>query len=272
MSNYIVGDIQGCYTELTALLKQVNFNEASDTLFVAGDLVARGPDSLSTLRFLKSLGDNAKVVLGNHDLHLLAIHAKIKKNKRQDLLDSLLAAPDVDELINWLAQQPLIQKIPDTNAYVTHAGLSPQWRVKDAIEQAEFVHKKLSGGIEKREKWLARMYGELPNSWADVKTKTDRFRFSVNALTRMRYCHEDGSLEFDCKESPNNAPKGIKPWFELTSELTDCSWVFGHWAALMGECAHPNVYALDTGCVWGNHMTMLRWEDKKLFTQIKYCE
>jgi bis(5'-nucleosyl)-tetraphosphatase (symmetrical) len=279
MAIYLVGDIQGCFNELTSLLMQVNFDAKTDTLYLAGDLVARGPNSLETLRFVKSLGKSAKVVLGNHDLHLLAVHAGIKKAKKSDNLSALLAAPDVDELMDWLAAQPLLQRIPNDNpyskketinqgshAYMSHAGISPQWQLTEALEQAKFVHTKLAS-ID-RNIWLALMYGEEPNNWHKAKTDVEKFRYSINVFTRMRFCFNDGSLEFTQKESPENThDNNIVAWYELSETITNTAWVFGHWASLMGKSSHPNTYPLDTGCIWGNHLTMLRWHDKKYFKQ-----
>ncbi|MCP4990568.1 MAG: symmetrical bis(5'-nucleosyl)-tetraphosphatase [Colwellia sp.] len=281
MAIYLVGDIQGCHDELINLLKHVSFDDKADTLYIAGDLVARGPDSLKTLRFVKSLGSSAKVVLGNHDLHLLAVYAGIKKVKTADKLAALLCAHDVDELMNWLAAQPLIQSIPnrtiisdivtqeaadDNPAYMTHAGISPQWTLDDAITQAAFVQSKLAS--DERNTWLSRMYGEKPNNWTQAKTEIEKFRYSINALTRMRYCFMDGSLEFEQKHAPSvNNSNNLRPWYELSSTINNTTWVFGHWASLMGKSSHDNIYPLDTGCVWGNHLTMLRWHDKKYFSQ-----
>jgi bis(5'-nucleosyl)-tetraphosphatase (symmetrical) len=279
MAIYLVGDIQGCFNELTSLLLQVNFDAKTDTLYLAGDLVARGPNSLETLRFVKSLGKSAKVVLGNHDLHLLAVHAGIKKAKKSDNLSALLSAPDVDELMDWLAAQPLLQIIPNDNsaskketinqeshAYMSHAGISPQWQLTEALEQAEFIHTKLAS-ID-RTIWLALMYGEEPNNWHKAKTDVEKFRYSINAFTRMRFCFNDGSLEFTQKESPEKThDNNIVAWYELSKTITNTAWVFGHWASLMGKSSHTNIYPLDTGCVWGNHLTMLRWHDKKYFKQ-----
>jgi len=281
---YLVGDVQGCYSELTALLKKVDFNTSSDQLYLAGDLVARGADSLATLRFIKSLGRCAKIVLGNHDLHLLAVYAGIKKIKKSDKLTDLLAADDIEELMTWLAQQPLLQTIPsikndnnveiEAQAYMTHAGITPQWSLNDALEQAHAIEDKLQSAD--RNKWLALMYGESPNNWHNAITEIERFRFSINALTRMRYCFSDGSLEFNQKEAPikqssntiKTKPKNnIKPWYELSKTIDKHAWVFGHWASLMGICSHANIYPLDTGCVWGNHLTLLRWHDKKTFVE-----
>ncbi|GLX79130.1 bis(5'-nucleosyl)-tetraphosphatase, symmetrical [Thalassotalea insulae] len=266
MAIYFIGDIQGCYRELRALLKQVNFTPSDDQLWAAGDLVARGPDSYATLKYLYSLGDSFKTVLGNHDLHLIATYVGLKKAKANDKLDELLSAPDVAELINWLASQPLLRKLPEEDVYLSHAGLPPQWTIEQAVAMAEFAQKKLNS--VKRDKWLARMYGEQPNSWNQVKSKEDKFRYTINAFTRMRYCELSGALEFHNKLSPKDSPKHLKPWFELaTNQLQNCYWIFGHWAALMGEVPHNNLFALDTGCVWGGDLTLLRWHDKRLFTE-----
>jgi bis(5'-nucleosyl)-tetraphosphatase (symmetrical) len=281
MATYLVGDIQGCYIELKALLEQVNFNKESDILYLAGDLVARGEDSLNTLRFVKSLGASAKVVLGNHDLHLLAIHAGLRKAKASDKFDSLLSAPDVEELIDWLATKPLIEKITcnlisvndeQAEGYMSHAGCCPQWDLATALEQANSAQQKISS--TDRHYWLKNMYGEEPNNWQDANSDIEKFRYTINACTRMRYCFQDGSLEFKVKESPEEVAEqhknAIVPWFSLSKTITKTPWVFGHWASLMGVCPQKNAYALDTGCVWGGHLTMLRWHDKKVFTQAKF--
>ena len=265
MAIYFVGDVQGCYDELRALLLQVTFTPGKDQLWLAGDLVARGPDSLKTLRYIKGLGDSARVVLGNHDLHLLAIHAGIKKAKSSDFFDELLAASDVNELMDWLAKQPLIQKIPNENVYMSHAGLPPFWSPKEAMAQAKKVSKKLSSSF--RREWLEIMYGEEPKHWSLAKSPHEKFRVTVNSLTRMRYCQLDHALEFTCKLSLEEAPAHIKPWFEFSKKQKDYTWIFGHWASLMGHCSAKNIYALDTGCVWGGHLTLLRWPDKKIFTE-----
>ncbi len=281
MAIYLVGDVQGCFQELIALLNKVDFDKEQDLLYLAGDLVARGPFSLETLRYVKSLGASAKVVLGNHDLHLLAVYAGIKKVKKSDKLAALLASDDIDELMDWLSNQPLLQKIPTSDlssdkkantttnnsiAYMSHAGISPQWSLNDAIEQSKFVASKLAS--KERNKWLALMYGEHPNDWREAKTDVERFRYSINTLTRMRYCFADGTLEFNQKDAPENTKiADIFPWYHLSKTINNTPWIFGHWAALMGNCSHHNIYPLDTGCVWGNQLTMLRWHDKKYFTQ-----
>ncbi|GLX82841.1 symmetrical bis(5'-nucleosyl)-tetraphosphatase [Thalassotalea eurytherma] len=269
MALYIVGDIQGCHKELKALLEKAKFDKNKDQLWSAGDIVARGSDSLATIEFLQSLGDSFNSVLGNHDLHLMSIYYGIKKAKKSDKLDNLLASKNINSIIEWLAQFPLMLPLPDGKSYLSHAGISPQWTLTQAIENAQFVEKRLRA--KDREKWLTRMYGNTPNSWHQVATKTERFRFTVNAFTRMRFCYQDGSLEFDCKSSPEDAPKDVKPWFTLlTEEQKNITWYFGHWAALMGETGLKNIIALDTGCVWGNHLTMIKVKSGKLLTQNSY--
>ncbi|TLU67317.1 symmetrical bis(5'-nucleosyl)-tetraphosphatase [Thalassotalea litorea] len=263
MAIYLVGDVQGCYVELRQVLDQAGFDQNKDELWLTGDLVARGPDSLATLRYLRSLGDSAKPVLGNHDLHLLAIWEGFKKPHKKDYLQAVLDAPDAPELMTWLASQPLLRKLPDCQAYMSHAGLAPQWDIDTAIEQAGFIHQCLQSD---RRFYLEAMYGNEPAAWQHAKNELQRFRYSVNALTRMRYCTPSGDLEFTHKEHPEHNPdSNLTPWFELDQNLNSTEWIIGHWATLEGQCSHPNVYALDTGCVWGGTMTLLRWDDKKRF-------
>jgi len=266
MAIYFIGDIQGCYNELNALLKQVNFNQHQDQLWVAGDLVARGPDSYKTLKYLYSLGDSAKVVLGNHDLHLLAIYAGIRKAKTSDKLSELLSSPDIAKLMEWLAQQPLLRKLPNENVYVSHAGLPPQWSIEQAVEFSSFAHTRLKSS--NRNHWLSTMYGEKPTCWRQAQSEEEKFRYTINGLTRMRFCHLSGELEFQCKSQPIDAPSHLIPWYKLSApQLQHATWIFGHWAALMGHVSEQNLYALDTGCVWGGHLTLLRWHDKKQFIE-----
>jgi bis(5'-nucleosyl)-tetraphosphatase (symmetrical) len=265
VADYFVGDVQGCLSELQALLEQVSFEPTNDKLYLAGDLVARGPQSLATLRFVKSLGKSAQTVLGNHDLHLLAINAGIKRAKKSDHLTAILTAPDKIELIEWLAHQPLLVKLPNENAYLSHAGVSPQWTIDEAIAHAKYAENKLQSS--ERHTWLASMYGEQPNNWQDVNNDTDKFRFIINTYTRMRFCYRDNSLEFSHKDAPTKITSDLKPWYELSTIVKNNYWIFGHWASLMGQCSQRNIFALDTGCVWGHYLTLLRWHDKKLFTE-----
>ena len=265
-----MGDIQGCYDELYQLLKQVNFKPKRDKLWLTGDLVARGPKSLETLRYIKQLGDSAQTVLGNHDLHLLATYHGIKSVKANDKLAELFQADDLPELIHWLKQQPLLQIIEcpgrERPVVMTHAGISPQWKIEKAIKRAAEVEKQLRG--KKCLDLLTNMYQNSPNRWHKSLTAHDRNAYIINSFTRMRFCHLDGSLDFDNKCPPDQLKTDqFIPWFELSKK----SWrhydiVFGHWASLMGQCNQSNIFALDTGCVWGNHLTMLRLQDNKRFT------
>ncbi len=266
MATYLIGDVHGCYRELRQLLNQVNFDANQDILWLTGDLVARGPDSLEVLRFVKSLGSALKLVLGNHDLHLLGVFAKISRNKPKDKLNELLNAPDADELINWLRRQPLLQVDEEKKIVMAHAGITPQWDLATAKKCAREVEAILSS--DSYPLFINSMYGDMPNNWSPELTGLPRLRFSTNAFTRMRYCFPNGQLDMICKDKPENAPAPLKPWFDLPSQLpNDYSIIFGHWASLEGKGTPENIYALDTGCCWGGVLTCLRWEDKRYFIQ-----
>lgn len=269
MACYIVGDIQGCCDELQQLLQLADFDPQVDELWLTGDLVARGPKSLQTLRFVKSLGSSAKMVLGNHDLHLLAISQGIHKNKEKDKLSPILNAPDCEELLTWLRLQPLLLRHPEFNFIMVHAGISPQWHIK----QAELLAKEVESVLHSKhfKSLLTNMYGNTPCHWSEELQGSERLRFIINVLTRMRYCFNDGSLEFASKLAPHQeSNKQLKPWFEIErfeiGGVESNEILFGHWAALLGKVSKKGIYGLDTGCVWGNSLTMLRWQDKKLFT------
>ena len=265
MATYIVGDVQGCCDELQQLLELADFSAEHDELWLTGDLVTRGPKSLETLRFVKGLGDSAKVILGNHDLHLLAIHQGIHRTKEDEQLDYLLDAPDCDELVKWLRHQPLMLRHSEFDFVMVHAGISPQWTIKQAEKLAKEVELKLQADNYKQ--LLKEMYGNHPQSWSEDLQGIDRLRFIINVFTRMRYCFLDGSLEFKNKFAPEHVnSKILKPWFEIESLDQSSDILFGHWAALLGKVNKPGIYGLDTGCVWGNSLTMLRWQDKKHFS------
>ncbi|GBO50099.1 bis(5'-nucleosyl)-tetraphosphatase (symmetrical) ApaH [Pectobacterium versatile] len=266
MSTYLVGDVHGCYVELNALLAQVSFNPEHDTLWLTGDLVARGPDSLQVLRFVRSLGSSVRMVLGNHDLHLLAVYAGISRNKPKDRLNDLFTAPDADELINWLRRQPILQVDEELKLVMAHAGITPQWDLPTALMCAREVESILSS--DSYPLFLDAMYGDMPNHWSPELSGLARLRFSTNVFTRMRYCFSGGQLDMLCKEPPSQAPSLLKPWFELPSQVVgEYAIAFGHWASLEGKGTPENIYALDTGCCWGGDLTMLRWDDKRYFTQ-----
>lgn len=204
MATYLIGDVHGCYDELVALLHQVDFNSKKDTLWLTGDLVARGPGSLDVLRYVKSLGDSVRLVLGNHDLHLLAVFAGISRNKPKDRVTSLLEAPDADELLNWLRRQPLLQVDEEKKLVMAHAGITPQWDLQTAKDCARDVEAVLSS--DSYPFFLDAMYGDMPNNWTPELTGLARLRFITNAFTRMRYCFPNGQLDMYSKESPEDAP------------------------------------------------------------------
>lgn len=266
MSTYLIGDVHGCFNELNALIKQIQFNPDQDTLWFTGDLVARGPDSLAVLRWVKQLGDSARIVLGNHDLHLLGVYAGISRSKPKDKLSALLSAPDADELINWLRRQPLIQVDHQKKLVMSHAGITPQWDLETALNCAHDVEAMLSSDAYPL--FLDAMYGDLPNFWSAELSGLPRLRFITNALTRMRYCYPSGHLDMYCKDTPEMAPAPLKPWFSFPSQIyPEYAIAFGHWASLEGRGAPEGIYALDTGCCWGGELTCLRVEDNALFTQ-----
>ena len=249
---YAVGDIQGCAPSLKTLVK--NLPKKSKMIFL-GDLVNRGPDSLGALRQLKSLQESgrAECILGNHDLHLLAIDAGLRKTKGLDTVESILKAPDRAELINWIRNRPMA--LSDGNVLTVHAGVLPQWDLQQTIECAKEVEKALRGKSYK--KFLANMYGNTPNKWSNSLKGYERLRVITNALTRMRFCTSGGTMEFESKEGLENGPKGYMPWFTVPKrKTTDTLIYFGHWSTL-GLLRRHNVIGLDTGCVWGGKLTAM---------------
>lgn len=266
MSTYLIGDVHGCFNELQSLLAQVDFDPCQDQLWLTGDLVARGPGSLDVLRYVRSLDNAVRMVLGNHDLHLLAVYAGISRNKPKDRITPLLEAPDGDELINWLRRQPVLQVDEERKLIMGHAGITPQWDIDTAQICAREIEAVLSS--DSYPLFLNAMYGDMPNNWSPELSGLARLRFSTNALTRMRYCFPNGQLDMICKDAPGSAPAPLKPWFELPRLLDpEYTIIFGHWASLEGRGTPEGVIGLDTGCCWGGTLTMLRWEDKRYFTQ-----
>lgn len=254
MTTYAIGDLQGCFTELEQLLDKLQFDPNQDQLWLAGDLVNRGPQSLEVLRFVYTLGDRAKVVLGNHDLHLLAVAYADAKVKRSDTLEAILNAPDRDELLNWLRYQPLCQFDAQHHILMTHAGIPPIWSVEATLAYAREVETALRSRDCKA--FFQAMYGNQPDLWRDDLSGVDRLRAITNYLTRMRFCTPEGQLEFASKEGLDQCPEGFAPWFSFPRQ-DNTKIVFGHWAALEGRIESETCFALDTGCVWGGALTAL---------------
>lgn len=264
MAVYAIGDIQGCYRPLQDLLGQLEFDPERDRLWFTGDLVNRGPDSLEVLRFVHDLGDRAVVVLGNHDLHLLAVWAGQARTKRNDSLDGILRAPDRDQLMDWLRSRPLLHEDPDLGAVLVHAGIPPAWDLATARRCAREVEAVLRGPDHVA--LFGELYGDEPAQWDPALRGTERLRFIINAFTRMRYCDTEGRLEMDCKQAPGTQPAGYLPWFEVPGRRYDAAAgriVCGHWSTL-GYRQQPGLLALDTGCLWGGQLTAVRLDDPDL--------
>ena len=263
MTQYAVGDIQGCYHELMDCLDQVAFNPSNDFLWVAGDMVNRGPDSLATLQFLYQHRNSVRCVLGNHDLHLLAIYFGHRKAKPSDTAASILDASDSDELIHWLRQQALCIHDDAINFTMAHAGIAPQWTLKEALNYSAEVEAVLK--TDAIHPFLMNMYGNTPDTWHDDLTGTDRLRCITNYFTRMRICNDDGKLDFIYTGDTNNIPKGYQPWFEQANRKTQQQRIiFGHWAALNGHIDNEHLFGLDTGCVWGQTLTLMQLDNYHL--------
>jgi len=247
MAVYCVGDVQGCDAPLGRLLAEIDFSPSRDTLFVLGDLVNRGPASAQVLRRLMALGNAVQCVLGNHDLHLLAVAAGASRTKPLDTLDHLLQAPDRPALLDWLRHQRLA--IWQHDVLMVHAGVLPSWNVAQTLALAAEVETVLRGPDLSH--FLQQMYGNTPDAWNDALSGADRLRAVVNALTRLRFCTAYGVMEFSSKEGAGSAPPGFMPWFDVPGRQTaNVTVAFGHWSTL-GKLQRHDVWALDTGCVWG---------------------
>lgn len=249
---YAVGDIQGCAPSLKALVKKL---PAKSKMIFLGDLVNRGPDSLGALRQLKQLQEDQRIecILGNHDLHLLAVDAGIRKTKGLDTVQTILDAPDKSELMDWLRRRPMA--LSNGKVLTVHAGVLPQWELGQAIECAQEVEKALRKKNYKE--FLANMYGNIPNKWSNSLKGYERLRVITNALTRIRFCTPSGTMEFESKEGFENGPKGYIPWFKTPKRKTQDTLIyFGHWSTL-GLLREKNVIGLDTGCVWGGKLTAM---------------
>ena len=257
MATYAIGDVQGCYDELVRLLRQCGFDRRRDRLWFVGDLVNRGPKSLETLRFVRDLGDSAITVLGNHDLHLVTQHEGLARPREDDTFDDVLAAPDASELVGWLRTRPMMHV--GGGFAMVHAGLLPGWSIDRAAALAREVESALAQSGYRE--FLAHMYGSRPARWSDELAGWDRLRVIVNAMTRMRFCTADGTMDFQTKGA--GAPPGYRPWFELRP-TAETPIVCGHWSA-MGLRLTAQLAALDSGCVWGGSLSALRLEDRKLY-------
>lgn len=268
MATYAVGDLQGCYDPFRRLLDKIQFDPANDRLWLTGDLVNRGPRSRKTLRYVRSLGLAVTTVLGNHDLHLLALAHDIGVNtNRFDSMWKILAADDCDEMIDWLRTQPLAHFDADLNTLLVHAGLPPQWSCKKALKRAAEVEAVLRGAdfVD----FLQAMYGNKPDRWSGKLAGAERLRFIVNCLTRVRMMTPDGKLDFSHSGPPDAARKGLVPWFNAP----DARWagtriVFGHWSAL-GLVVDDNIVSVDTGCVWGRQLTAVRLDGRPKIRQVE---
>lgn len=261
MAVYAIGDLQGCYDPFRRLLDEIGFDPADDTIWLSGDLVNRGPKSLKTLRFVRGLGDSAITVLGNHDLHLLALQAgSVRSGNRFRSLDKLLAADDAAELCDWLRHRPLAHYSKKLDTLLVHAGTYPRWSVKKTLARAAEVEAALQS--DDYPNVLGKMYGNSPNIWSGKLTGYKRLRFIINCLTRMRMVTADDHLDLNFSGSPWRARKGLKPWFDAVAPAWgDTRVVFGHWSAL-GLIVLPGLISLDTGCVWGRQLTAVRLDKR----------
>ncbi len=256
---YLIGDVQGCETALETLLDTLAFSPSRDTLYLLGDLVNRGPDSAGVLRRLMAYGDAARCLLGNHDLHLLAIDHGVRKPHRKDTLDGVLHAPDRYALLHWLRHQRLaflLNAGSSTEILMVHAGVLPSWTAAKTMALASEVESVLQS--TRSQDFFETMYGNAPNEWDERLTGMDRLRVIVNALTRLRFCTAQGAMEFETKEGAGDSPAGFMPWFEVPGRRTASTTVaFGHWSTL-GWLGRSDVLSLDTGCVWGGALSALR--------------
>ncbi len=268
MAIYAIGDIQGCFDELQELLRHIRFQRARDQLWFVGDLVNRGPESLEVLRFVSELGSDARVVLGDHDLNLIAIAEGVRELRSQDSVRDVLDARDGGELIEWLSEQPLLVREPGIPYTMVHAGLAPPWEMAQAAMLAREVEAALAG--DDRQGFLAHMYGDQPDRWNKELAKWERLRFITNALTRIRYVDSDGRLKLEESGPPGSQPDALVPWFASKQRRSRGEpIIFGHWATLqLEQKVDPvhRVFHLDTGCVWGGRLTALRLDDERFFS------
>jgi bis(5'-nucleosyl)-tetraphosphatase (symmetrical) len=263
MSNYIIGDVQGCFDELMALLELIDYSPQQDCLWFCGDLVNRGPKSLEVLRFISKL-KHTRCVLGNHDLHLLAVWQGAATPSRQDTLDAILSAPDCNNLLNWLRHQPLFIFDKTLKVMMVHAGLAPCWDIETATALNQEVIQQLQGKA-----WptlLQYLYGNQPDTWSESLQGWDRYRCIINTFTRLRFCTISGTMALDLSGPPGSQGDTLVPWYTAyKAKPLNTKIFFGHWAALNGLLQGPQLFSVDTGCVWGGHLTAVRVEDQRHF-------
>lgn len=256
MSIYAIGDVQGCYEKLQQLLHEITFDASKDKLYFVGDLVNRGPQSLETLRFIKSLGDAAVAVLGNHDIHLLAIAYAGRSQNADDTIADILSADDCDELLTWLRHLPLLFHDEHLNLTLCHAGVFPLWSLTQAQQYAHEVEAALQG--DNYAEFLAGLYSNQPVCWSEDLTGIERLRFIVNAFTRMRYVTTEGCLELNTKVPPQDKPASLISWYQFPERpMQHQKIVFGHWAALQGDSGDAYAINVDAGCIWGKRLVGL---------------
>jgi bis(5'-nucleosyl)-tetraphosphatase (symmetrical) len=261
MATFAIGDLQGCYRQFEQLLDLINFDRGQDRLWLVGDIVNRGSDSLEILRFVKGLTGAATVVLGNHDLHLLMVAEGCASLSPNDTIQDILSAPDREELLDWLRQQKLLHV--DGNYAMVHAGLLPSWSIAQASELAKAAEAAIQG--EEFHEFCLHMYGDHPDHWDEALSGYTRLRVIINAMTRMRICTPDGKMDFKFKGVVEDIPDGYLPWFETPHRASrEATIIFGHWSAL-GLRLRNNLIALDTGCLWGGTLTAIRLDDRKVF-------
>ena len=259
MTRYAVGDLQGCLKPLQYLLRKVQFDRHHDQLWLVGDIINRGPDSLGALRFIKDLGDCIRLVLGNHELHFLAVATGIRSLKKLDTFTDILQANECQDYIEWLCQQPLLYTDPSGDYTMVHAGIPPQWTLAQAQQYASEVANALQR--KNRAAFLQHMYGDTPDCWHDDLQGWERLRVITNYLTRMRFCAREGKLDLQHKAVQHH-DAAMLPWFMHSNrQIQQHSILFGHWAALKGEVDLPYIHALDTACVWGHKLTLMNLEN-----------
>ncbi|MBV1910927.1 MAG: symmetrical bis(5'-nucleosyl)-tetraphosphatase [Kangiellaceae bacterium] len=264
MSTYVIGDIQGCYQSFRNLLNKIKFSTYSDHLVLAGDLINRGPQSLETMEYVLSNRTSIRCVLGNHDLHFLAVAQHCKESNSKDTFDDILDSNFLDQIVTWFSNQPLAIYLRQFNTLISHAGIPPNWSVNQAVKYSSEVSQVLQSSA--RYQFFVSMYGNQPDKWSDSLLGLDRLRYITNAFTRMRFIQHDGRLELNVKTAPDKQNSDLIPWFKSKHLQKDSHVAFGHWASLQGRSRLANIHALDTGCVWGGELTALRLDDFRRYS------